>query len=70
MLITSSTIARVRRSTVAELHRYVDEAGNVFSMTIDDAKARGLKEYKKPAASAVEAPAEKAVEKPPANKAR
>ena len=55
---------------MAELHRYVDEAGNVFSMTIDDAKARGLKPYDPKKAATTAQTAEKAVEAPPANKAR
>jgi hypothetical protein len=71
-VLTGRTIPRFppperKEHAMAELHRYVDEQGNVFSMTVDDARARGLKPYTPPKADDAEA---KAVPAPPANKAR
>lgn len=76
-LLTSSALGRrtiradpavgTEEHPMAELHRYVDEQGNIFSMTVEDARARGLKPLAEKKAAAAEA---KAVEAPPANKAR
>ena len=59
---------------MAELHRYVDENGNVFSMTLEDARKAGYKPYvEPPPAEGGETDEEtlaKARGKPPADKAR
>lgn len=62
---------------MAELARYVDEQGNVFSTTAAEAKRRGLKPFAGPggatAEATEEAPADaeaKATDAPPATTSR